>query len=153
MHKSEMLVKKQKEELRNIQRLITPELVKQLFTLLENKNIQKIVEMIEALIGLLRNSEHVSSSDVRCYLQKHEGLMYKMQNVVVMNIRDQVLTKHLETIKRITKSFVDSSTEDFLTCSPYAPFLAWASQFVILCRQGQQMEKVQAQVKTIEKDL
>lgn len=63
-----MLVKKQKEELRNIQRLITPELVKQLFTLLENKNIQKIVDMVEALVGLLRNNEHVTSSDVRCYL-------------------------------------------------------------------------------------
>ena len=57
-----------------------------------------------------------------------------MQNVVSMNIRDQVLTKHFETVKRITKSFVDSSTEDFLVCSPYAPFLAWASQFIIYCR-------------------
>ena len=92
--------------------------------------------MIEALVGLLRNSENVTSGDVRCYLQKHEGLLYKMQNVVCMNIRDVVLTKHFETIKRITKSFVDSSTEDFLICSPYAPFLAWASQFIILCRQN-----------------
>jgi len=63
-----MLVKKQKEELRNIQRLITPELVKQLFNLLENKHNQKIVEMVESLVGLLRNTEHVTSSDVRCYL-------------------------------------------------------------------------------------
>lgn len=138
LHKSEMLVKKQKEELRNIQRMITPELVKQLFTLLENKNIVKIVEMIEALIGLLRNSENVTSNDVRCYVQKHEGLMYKMQNVVSMEIRQSVLDKHFETIKRITKSFVDSATEDFLICSPFAPFLAWASQFVIYCKQAQQ---------------
>lgn len=109
--------------------------------------------MIEALVGLLRNSENVTSSDVRCYLQKHEGLLYKMQNVVCMNIRDAVLNKHFETIKRITKSFVDSATDGFLVCQPYAPFLAWASQFIILCRQNQQLEKVQAQVRTIEKDI
>jgi hypothetical protein len=79
LHKSELLVKKQKEELRYIQRMITPELVKQLYTLLENKNIPKIVDMVEALVGLLRNSQNVTSSDVRVYLQKHEGLLYKMQ--------------------------------------------------------------------------
>ena len=78
LHKSELLVKKQKEELRNIQRMITPELVKQLYTLLENKNIPKIVDMVEALVGLLRNSQNVTSSDVRVYLQRHEGLLYKM---------------------------------------------------------------------------
>lgn len=153
MHRSEQMVKKQKEELRNIQRLITPELVKQLYTLLENKNIPKIVTMVEALVGLLRSSEYCKSSDVQCYLQKHEGLMYKMQNIVYANIRDAVLTKHLETIKNITKSFVDSSTEDFLVCSPYAPFLAWASQFIIFCRQAQQLDKVQQQLRSLEKDM
>lgn len=66
-----------------------------------------------------------------------------MQNVVYANIRDSVLTKHLDTIKTITKSFVDSSTEDFKICSPYAPYLAWASQFIIYCRQAQQLDKVQ----------
>lgn len=76
-----------------------------------------------------------------------------MQNVVCMTIREGVLAKHLETIKRITKSFVDSATDEFLVCHPYAPFLAWASQFIILCRQGQQLEKVQEQVKSIEKEL
>jgi hypothetical protein len=58
--------------------VITPELVKKLYDLLENKNAKKIVEMIEALVGLLRNSENVTSYDVQIYLKKHEGLMYKM---------------------------------------------------------------------------
>jgi hypothetical protein len=83
--------------------------------------------MIEALVGLLRNTEYVTSQDVKCYIQKHEGLLYKMQNIVVIKIRDSVLNKHFETIKRITKSFVDSATDGFLVCQPYAPFLAWAS--------------------------
>jgi xylose isomerase len=64
-----------------------------------------------------------------------------------------VLTKYFETVKRITKSFVDSSTEDFLVCSPYASFLAWASQFIIYCRQNLQLEKVQQQVRSLEKDM
>ncbi len=109
--------------------------------------------MVEALVGLLRNSENCNSSDVKAYLQKHEGLIYKMQNVVTLSIRDAVLTKHLDTIKTITKSFVDSSVEDFPICSPYAPYLAWASQFIIFCRQSQQLEKVQRQVKGLEKDM
>ena len=150
---SEAMVKKQKDELRNIQKVITPELVKKLYDLLENKNAKKIVEMVEALVGLLRNSENVTSYDVQIYLKKHEGLMYKMQNVVTLKMKDSVLDKHLETIKTITKSFIDSSSDDYGECSPYAPFLAWASQFIIYCRQAQQLEKVESQVKSLNKEL
>lgn len=109
--------------------------------------------MIEALVGLLRNTEKVSSYDVQLYLKKHEGLIYKMQNVVTLKMKDAVLDKHLETIKVITKSFIDNSSDDYTECSPYAPFLAWASQFIIYCRQAQQLEKVQSQVKSLEKEL
>lgn len=121
--------------------MITPELVKKLYSLLETKNIKKIGDMIEALIGLLRNTENCSSSDVQIYLKKYEGLIYKMQNIVYAKMRDSVLNKHLETIKLITKSFIDSTTEDFKICSEFAPFLAWASQFIIYCRQASQLEK------------
>ena len=114
--------------------MITPELVKKLYSLLETKNIKKVADMIEALIGLLRNTENCSSSDVQIYLKKYEGLIYKMQNIVYAKMRDSVLNKHLETIKLITKSFIDSTTEDFKVCSDFAPFLAWSSQFIIYCR-------------------
>lgn len=87
MRQSEMLVKKQKEELRQIQKQITPQLVADLYKFLEQKNVPKITQMIEALVGLLRNTEEVHSSDVKCYLAKHEGLIYKMQNVVYAEIR------------------------------------------------------------------
>jgi hypothetical protein len=106
-----------------------------LFKFLETKNVAKVNQMIEALIGLLRNTEEVRSIDVKVYLNKQEGLIYKMQNVVYAEIRDAVLNKHLETIKAITKSYIDSASgEDFKICSPFAPFLAWASQFIIYCR-------------------
>ena len=121
--------------------MITPELVKKLYSLLETKNIKKVADMIEALIGLLRNTENCSSSDVQIYLKKYEGLIYKMQNIVYAKMRDSVLNKHLETIKLITKSFIDSTTEDFKVCSDFAPFLAWSSQFIIYCRQASQLEK------------
>lgn len=150
---SEAMVKKQKDELRNIQKVITPELVKKLYELLENRNVKKIGDMVEALVGLLRNQENASSYDVQVYLKKYEGLLYKMQNVVTLKMRDSVLDKHLETIKTMTKSFVDSSSDDYRECSPYAPFLAWASQFIIYCRQAQQLEKVQSQVKSLAKEL
>ena len=126
--------------------MITPELVKKLYSLLETKNIKKVADMIEALIGLLRNTENCSSSDVQIYLKKYaikilqtllkkyECLIYKMQNIVYAKMRDSVLNKHLETIKLITKSFIDSTTEDFKVCSDFAPFLAWSSQFIIYCR-------------------
>jgi len=65
----------------------------------------------------------------------------------------EMLDKHLETIKVITKSFIDSASDDYSVCSPYAPFLAWASQFIIYCRQAQQLEKVLSQVKSREKEL
>ena len=152
MRQSEGLVKKQKDELRNIQKEITPKLVKELYSFLETKNIPKVTTMIECLIGLLRNSEESRASDVKVYLQKYEGLIYKMQNVTFTRLRDSVLDKHLDTIKLITKSFVDSSTEDFKVCAPFAPFLAWASQFVIYCRYAQQLEKVQSQIRSLEKE-
>jgi len=109
--------------------------------------------MIEALVGLLRNQENVTSYDVQLYLKKQEGLIYKMQFVVTQKMKDAVLDKHLETIKVITKSFIDNASEDFNVCSPYAPFLAWASQFIIYSRHAQQLEKVQSQVKSLEKEL
>lgn len=50
-----MLVKKQVEECRNIQKAITPKLVKNLYKLLEKKTPEKIKTMVEAFIGLLRD--------------------------------------------------------------------------------------------------
>ena len=50
-------VKRQKDELKKITKEITPKLVKQLFSLLEKKTPEKICRMLEAFVGLIRNSE------------------------------------------------------------------------------------------------
>lgn len=54
--------------------------------------------MVEALIGMLRNSDVVSSNDVKTYLEKHEGLIYKMNNIVYANLNIEVQKKHFETL-------------------------------------------------------
>ena len=76
-----------------------------------------------------------------------------MQKMDPLALKDNVLTKHLDTIKSITKSFIDSTQEDFKQCSPFAAFVAWASQFVIYCRHAQQEDKVEKQIKALEKEL
>jgi hypothetical protein len=58
------MVKKQKDELRRIQKEITPKLVKQLYAVLEKRSPEKICTMLEALVGLLRNTEVGTNQDV-----------------------------------------------------------------------------------------
>lgn len=65
-----MLVKKQKDELRRLQREITPKLVASLYSLLEKKNIPRIATMVETLVALLRNKEEATSVDVEAYLRR-----------------------------------------------------------------------------------
>ncbi len=60
---------------------------------------------------------------------------------------------HLETIKGINKQFIDPANEAFKICNPFAPFLAWASQFIILCKQSHQLDKVHRDLKKAEDDM
>lgn len=57
--------------------------------------------MLEAFVGLIRNSEASSNVDVELYLQKHESLMFKMQKVKPEDIRENVINKHFSTIKNV----------------------------------------------------
>lgn len=68
-------------------------------------------------------------------------------------MRDSVMSKHFETIKIITKSFIDSATEEYRTCSPFAEFLTWATVFVTWSRYSQQYDKVDTQVSNLYKEL
>ena len=52
------------DELRRIQKELTPKMVKQLYKLLSKKSPTKIALMTEALVGLLRNSENCTNDDV-----------------------------------------------------------------------------------------
>jgi hypothetical protein len=60
--------------------------------------------------------------------------MIKLQKVDPKATFDRVLDKHFATIKDIQKTFIDSSEEDFKKHADYAPLLAWASQFILLCK-------------------
>ena len=85
----------------------------ELYKFLEKKNQPTIVAMIESLIGLIRNTENVSSTDVKLYLAKYDGLVYKMQNCVYTNMKDDVLTKHKNTLEQINKHFTQAEDSEF----------------------------------------
>lgn len=146
-------VKRQKDELKRISKEITPKLVKQLFNLFEKKSPEKICRMMEAFIGLIRNSEACNNKDVELYLMKYESLNFKMQRVRSEDIREGVINKHFATIKAVQKSFIDGTDPDFNECSPYAAFIAWASQFVVLCKDQQYLQKCLAGLGTLNRDL
>jgi len=113
--------------------------------------------MIETLIAILRNSKSATAQDVQLYLKKYDNLIYKMQNAVVAKVTDEGLRLleevHLETIKGINKQFIDPANEAFKICSPFAPFLAWASQYIIYCKQSHQLDKVHRDLKKAEDDM
>ena len=90
--------------------------------------------MAESFVGVIENEENPSSTAVNAYFENIDTLLDKLNNANPRRTTEQVAEKHFEVIKRITKSFIDSATENFKDCSPYAPFLAWVTQYVILVR-------------------
>lgn len=76
-----------------------------------------------------------------------------MQKVDPLKIKGHVLTKHLGTMKALTKSFTDSSEPDYKECSPYAAFIAWGSQFSLLCGDASQENKCARKIAAYERDL
>lgn len=91
LSQAEGMVKKQKDELRRIQKEINPKLVKKLYKLLEKKTPEKITTMLEALVGLLRNSENCSPKDVevRFLWLKPLGLFEKTRRSSLQNAEDE----------------------------------------------------------------
>jgi len=146
-------VKKQRDELRGIQKKITPKLSKQLYKLLENKTPDKITILMESLVGLLRNVKDVSNNDVELYLRKHESLMYKLNKTDPSSVSELVAEYHYERLKAITKCFTDRNNEYFRDCSAYTPFLAWATQFYFLIQHAKQEMKVEIKLQSIKKDI
>jgi hypothetical protein len=76
-----------------------------------------------------------------------------MQKVDPRTIRDNVISKHFETIKQIQKPFIDSTNEEYPECSPYAAFIAWASQFIVLCKDTQIEVKCTAGINSLKRDM
>ena len=86
------------------------------------------------------------------YLSKHETLIDKLQKADPV-IDDDVVQAHLDTIKNITKSFIDSSAPDYKKCSGHAAFLAWASQYIILCQHAKGAAKFEKNIASLTKEM
>ena len=131
---SEAQVKKQKEEMRAIIKNIDKKLVKKLHSTLQKKPQEKVKQMAEAFVGVLENQENPSMQTVISYFDNAESLLDRLNLANPRRSSEGIAEKHFETVKRITKSFIDSSTENFKECSPFAPFIAWCTQYIILIR-------------------
>ena len=75
-----------------------------------------------------------------------------MQMARAVDVRDNVINKHFETIKSVQKSFIDNTDPDYPQCSEYAAFIAWASQYVVLCKDTQLLTKCQSGLATLNRD-
>lgn len=60
-------------------------------------------------------------------MEKPEVTLDKMSKADPMDVSDEVTDTNFNTIKSITKNFIDDTNENFSKCSQYAPFLAWTS--------------------------
>jgi hypothetical protein len=59
--------------------------------------------------------------------------MYKMNRIDPASLTLDIVKNHFEnTLKPLTETFTDPSNELYKVCSPYAPFLAWGTQFYLL---------------------
>jgi hypothetical protein len=99
--------------------------------------------MAVAFVGLMKNKEEVSEDEIFECLHDPEILIDKIQKVEPALIDESVVKTHMDTDKHITKSFVDSTQEDYKTCSPFAAFLAWSSQFMVLVQYAKASAKLQ----------
>ncbi len=87
------------------------------------------------------------------YLKNKDSIMYKIQKVDCSTIRENVLLKHHHTLSELSKSFTDPASKDFKQCSPFAPLLAWASQFIILCKRQQAETLVEKSIAKHTKEI
>jgi len=69
-----------------------------------------------------------------------------------LKVTDQIADFHFDNIKRITKNFIDPTNDGFRECSNYAPFLAWATQFVIYVRHSKAEQKVLDSINALERE-
>ena len=79
--------------------------------------------------------------------------MDKLNNANPRKTSEPVVEKHFETIKRITKSYIDSATENFKECAPFSPFIAWVTQYIMLIRYLQAEDKAEKSMHSIKKEI
>ena len=77
-----------------------------------------------------------------------------MNRVDPVKMTLDIAKEHFEkSIQPLTKCFTDSSNENFKLCSPYAAFLAWATQFYFLIIESKQEQAYKASIEKLEREL
>lgn len=120
--------------MRSIFKQIDKKLLKKLHSTLSKKPQEKIAAMAASFVGVLENEENPSNSTVNAYFSDMDVFVDRINTANPRKTNEAVAERHFEVVKRITKSFIDSATENFKECSPFAPFLGWVTQYIILIR-------------------
>lgn len=76
----------------------------------------------------------------------------KLNGANPKKVSETVADRHFETVKKLTKSFMDSASGDYKECSPFAAYLAWVTQYIILCRYSQVEEKAEKSATSLRKE-
>ena len=109
--------------------------------------------MVEALAGLLTNNVDVDRETITTLFEKYEDLMQTMKKVDPLSVDADVRQKCLDKITKVTKSFVDAGVEPFKKCSPFTAYIAWGSQFVLLCEHSSNEDLIQKKITSLEKEM
>ena len=111
LHESELEVKTLREKLVEIQKRITPELLKNLNKQLdksdnEGSNLHVMLRSFASLINMRNVS---SSNEIREDFKEHSHLIEKMINAMATNflVNNDIVEKHRESLKDVQKSFTD----------------------------------------------
>ena len=157
LHDSELEVKTLREKLVEIQKRITPEVVKNL-----NKHLEKtkgeqsnLHVMLMAFSSLINMRSITTMEDARDDFKTHSGLIEKIINAMATNFEanNDVVERQRDQLKDIQKSFTDSTLADNKFCQPYAALLAWAQNFPFFLKHNQQMLKVVSDIQKANKEL
>lgn len=156
LHDSELEVKTLRDKLIEIQKRVTPELIKALNKQLEKSNGKQdnLTTMLVAFCSLVTMSQ-CRLSDVKVDFKSHSQITEMMINAMATNFQvdNEIVERQRETLKEVQKSFTDSSLEDNKICQPYAALLAWAQNYPFFLKHNQQMLKVVSDIQKAQKEL
>ena len=80
-------------------------------------------------------------------------MLDKINAVDPLLISEAIADRHYETIKAITKCFIDNTNENYKKCSDFAAYLAYATQFIILVKHSKKEKEVKASYQSVEKEI
>jgi chromosome segregation ATPase len=156
LHDSELEVKTLRDKLIEIQKRVTPELIKALNKQLDKSDGKQdnLTAMLVAFCSLVNMSQS-RLSDVKEDFKNHSQITEKMINAMATNFQvdNDVVERQREALKEVQKSFTDPTLQDNRICQPYAALLAWAQNYPFFLKHNQQMLKVVSDIQKAQKEL